>query len=121
MSFYAILNEEVVALDPVTNIVLYCQVVDSVNGGDPGEGVMNCVSPDERCGDITGHVEMDAVATHDLRLTAMLELSVSDLSFESIDRLTCEEEMGSILFVGRSGVSHHLDVSGQESNLSPHL
>jgi hypothetical protein len=117
----AVLNEEVVTSDPIADIVLDCQVVHAVDGGDSGERVVDCISSNVGGGDISGHMEVDAVSSHDLRLAAVRELSVGDLSSKVAVILAGQQQMGAVHFGNRIAVAHHLDVSGQESHLSSHF
>ena len=85
VGFNAIFDKEVVALDLVSHVFFNCQVVNSVDGCHSGEGVVDCVSSDIGSRDIAGHVEMDAISSHNLGLTAVHKLSVGNMTLESID------------------------------------
>lgn len=84
MGLNTVFNEVVVASDSVTNVVLDCEKVHSVDGDYSCEGFMDCVSSNKGSGHLFGHVEMDAVSTKDLRLAALSELRIGDMSFQSI-------------------------------------
>ena len=67
-------------------------------------------------------MEVHAVPAYYLRLTAVEKLSVGDLALEAVDSLSRQQQMRSVHFGNRSlSVTSHLDVSGQETHLSPHL
>lgn len=98
MGLYPILNEKVVALDSETDVVLYSQVVNSVDGDNSGKRVMHCYSSGEGSGDVSGHVEVGAISAEDLRLSAVHELGVGDMSFETVDALARQHQVRAILF-----------------------
>lgn len=119
--FDTVFHEEVVSTHSIANVVLYSQIVHSVDSYHSGEGVMNCISPRKRIWDISQHMEMDAVTTQDLRLSAMSKLRVSNVSGETAVDISRQHQMRTISACNRCLVSHHFNVSGQKSNLSPHI
>ena len=98
MSLNAILDKVVVALDQVTDIVLDSQVVNSVDSDNSGHRVVNCIASSIGVRDISVHVEVNTVSSYDSWLSAVSELSVSNMTLKSILRTTCHQEMRSISF-----------------------
>ena len=84
MSFDTILDKEVVAFDIISYIFFDCKIVDSVEGDNSGHWVMDGISSCEWFGYVTVHVEMDAISSDYPWLAAFSELSVSDLSDQTI-------------------------------------
>ena len=121
VSLNPILNKEIVAPDSVPNVVLDCQVMDAVNGGYSGERVVDGVAPDVGGGDVAGHMEVDAVSAHNLGLSAVCKLTVGDLSSEIFMIRAGQHQMRSVHFTDGVAVSHHFDISGQQTHLRPHL
>lgn len=76
-------------LDPVADVVFDCQKVDSVNGYYSSHGVVNSITSGVALGDVTIHMEMDAISAYDTGLTAISELTVSYVSQKTILCATC--------------------------------
>jgi len=74
MSLNAVLDEEVVPMDSVSYVLLNSQVVNSVDSDDSGEGLMYSVSPGEGSGNVASHMEVNAIPTQNLWLSALSEL-----------------------------------------------
>ena len=82
---------------------------------------MDGVAPDEGSGDVAGHMEVDAVPAHDLGLSAVRELAVGHLSSEIFILRPGQQQVRPVHFADGVAVSHHFDISGQQTHFSPHL
>ena len=72
----SIMQEEVMTTNPIGNILLDCQKVDSVKGYSSCVGFVDGVAPSVWVLELSVHVEVYAVSAWDLGLTAKSELCV---------------------------------------------
>lgn len=121
MGLDTVFDEVVVAHYVVTDVVLDCQVMDSVEGDDSGHGIMDCVASGKGVRDVSVHVVVDAIATDDARLSALGELSVGDLANKTILGTSGHHQMSTVTLLGRGIIARHFDVPRQQADLSPHV
>ena len=121
VGLYAVLNEEVVALHPVADVLLDCEVVHPVESDHPGHRIVDCVASDERTRDVAVHVEVDAVPADDSGLAAVEELTVGDMRNKAVFSAACEHEVRAVALLLRAGVSSDLDVPAEQSHLRSHF
>lgn len=121
MGLNTVLHEKVVSLDSVAHILGHLQVAYAVDRDDSGEGVVHSITPGVGFGHVASHVEVNAISAHDSRLTAVGELGVGHLADESFVCAASHHEVRAVLACRGSGVTHHLDVSGQQSHLCSHF
>jgi len=81
---------------------------------------MYSVSSSVGSGDITQHVEVNAITACNFGLTAVEELRVGDMTLSSVDTLTHDDQMSTISSFFRDIIASNLDVSGQKTNLGLH-
>jgi hypothetical protein len=119
-SFDAVLDEDVVAFDQETDVLLDKQVVGSVNGQHSGVRVVDCYSSDEAVGHLPGHVEMRAVPSDNLRLSTLGDLSVGKSGVQAICGLPHEHQVRTVVLGLGHVVSLDYDIPRQQSDLGPH-
>ena len=75
---------------------------------------MDCVALDVGVWDISVHVEVHAVTTHNLGLAAVSEFSVGDVGDHALSSSSHHHEVRTIFLLHRCLISHHFDVPGQQ-------
>lgn len=122
MSFNAILNEVGVAHDPISNILLDLQIMDTVDGAGSVETIVNSVTVDIRFVDCTNQMEMDSVSTHLEGLACISNFRVGNSGDCSVilERSNTHDVNTPKILLGIL-VALNDNISGKETNFSPHF
>lgn len=75
-----VLKENVMSFNFIAHVLLYCQIVCSVDSEHSCMGVVNCYSSHETIGNFSGKMEMGTISSDYFRLAAATNLSVGKCS-----------------------------------------
>ena len=82
---------------------------------------MDCISLSKWVRNISVHMEMDTIASDDSGLSAMGELAIGHMTYQTVFWAASHQQMWAVPLRNWSLIAHHLYVSAQQAHLSPHL
>jgi len=121
VGFNTIFNEDSVSLNPVSNVLLDSQEVDTVDSDGSVVGVMDGVTNNKRLNDVTDQMVMDGISTQIVSLTGLSNFSVRDSGNGGIITWGEGHDVATVFVGFGARITLNDDVSGDHGNLSSHF
>lgn len=119
---HSIFDEDCVTFSIESKVVVQCKIFGAMDSEGSVEGIMDSISCGIRFLYLTDQVEMDWISSLFESLSDIVEFGVRQMGLERLISYRVHKDDGTILIrFGVGCISLIFDVSGQKSNLSPHV
>lgn len=116
-----VLNKYIVTLNSVSDILFNQQIMGSMDGQDSRKRVMDWYSSYEALWYLSCHVEMSAVTSNNLWLSAICELGIAERCIKPVFNFTSHHQMWPMSFINRGRVSLHFYISCEQRYFCSHI